>query len=930
MATRLVAKPGGSPVTHKVHDVLRTEEQPLDALFAPRSVAVIGATEKPGTVGRAVLWNLITSPFGGSVFPVNPNRPHVLGIRSYPGIKGIPEPVDMAVIITPAETVPGVMRDCAERGVRAAIVISAGFKETGPAGAELEQKVLYEARRGRMRVVGPNCFGVMAPPRGLNATFSHAIAHPGRIAFVSQSGALCAAVLDWSLREQVGFSAFASIGSMLDVGWGDLIYYLGDDPRTSAIMLYMESVGDARSFLSAAREVALTKPIIVIKAGRTEAAAQAAASHTGSLTGSDEVLHAAFRRSGVLRVDTIADLFHMAEVLAKQPRAKGNKLAIVTNAGGPGVLASDALMAGGGELAVLQPQTIEELSQFLSPHWSHSNPVDTIGGANAEQYTQALRTVAKDANADALLAILVAHGMADTTKAAEIIKGFAGELGKPILASWMGGADVEAGEHILNSANIPAYPYPETAARMFNYLWRYSYNIRGLYETPAATDSEGHDAARALVLIERARAAGRTLLTEYESKQVLEAYHIPTVRTMVAASAEEAVSFARSIGFPVVLKLHSETLTHKTDVGGVKLDLADEAGVRAAFASIQRSVTEKAGAEHFLGVTVQPMEKTEGYEIILGSSLDPQFGPVLLFGAGGQLVEVFEDRALALPPLNTTLARRLMEQTRIFRALGGVRGRAPVDLGALEQLLVRFSYLVVEQRWIKEIDINPLVVSIPHPVGQDRADKGGPPVLALDARIVLHGPETRPEDVPPLAIRPYPGQYAGPWTLRDGVPVTIRPIRPEDEPLMVEFHKELSDRSVYLRYFNALKLSQRIAHERLTRICFIDYDREMALVTEHRRPDGRREIIGVARLSKLHGRNEAELAVLISDLYQHRGLGTELLRRVLQFGRDERLDRAFSSFLEENVEMARISEKLGFKVSTSVEDHMLEAEIFLS
>ncbi|HYX68022.1 MAG TPA: GNAT family N-acetyltransferase, partial [Terriglobales bacterium] len=388
----------------------------------------------------------------------------------------------------------------------------------------------------------------------------------------------------------------------------------------------------------------------------------------------------------------------------------------------------------------------------------------------------------------------------------------------------------------------------------------------------------------------------------------------------------------RLLGFPVVLKLHSETVTHKTDVGGVKLDLAGETEVRAAFESIRRSVTEKAGAQHFLGVTVQPMEKMEGYEIILGSSLDPQFGPVLLFGAGGQLVEIFEDRALALPPLTTTLARRMMEQTRIYKALGGVRGRAPVDMAALEQLLVRFSYLVVEQRWIKEIDVNPLLVSSPHPVAQNARDKGGPPsgLLALDARIVLHGPEVQADELPPLTIRPYPAQYAGPWTMRDGVAITIRPIRPDDEPLMVDFHKGLSDRSVYLRYFNALKLSQRIAHDRLIRICFIDYDREMALVAEHKRPDGAREIIGVARLSKLHGMNEAELAVLISDLYQHRGLGTELLRRVLQFGRDEKLDRAFSSFLEENVEMARISEKLGFKVSSTPEDHMLEADIVLS
>ena len=917
MAAPLVSKLAPSPVTHKVHDVLRTEGQPLDAIFAPRSVAVIGATEKPGTVGRAILWNLITSPFGGSVFPVNPNRPHVLGIKAYPGIKEVPERVDLAMVITPAETVPGVIRDCAERGVRAAIVISAGFKETGPAGVELERQVLYEAQRGRMRIVGPNCFGVMAPPRGLNATFSHAIAHSGRIAFVSQSGALCAAVLDWSLREQVGFSAFASIGSMLDVGWGDLIYYLGDDPRTSAIMLYMESVGDARSFLSAAREVALTKPIIVIKAGRTAAAAQAAASHTGSLTGSDEVLHAAFRRSGVLRVDTIADLFHMAEVLAKQPRAKGNRLAIVTNAGGPGVLASDALMAGGGELAVLQPESIEELSAFLSPHWSRSNPVDTIGGANAEQYTQAVRVAAKDPNADALLAILVAHGMADTTKAAEIIKGFAHEVGKPILASWMGGADVVAGQQILNRANIPVYPYPETAARMFNYLWRYNYNLRGLYETPAVTDAEVHDSERAAGIVASARAAGRALLTEYESKQVLEAYGIPSVRTAIASTADQAMKLAASFGFPVVLKLHSETLTHKTDVGGVKLNLMSEAEVRAAFDAISAAVAQKAGPEHFLGVTVQPMVKTEGYEIILGSSLDPQFGPVLLFGAGGQLVEIFEDRALALPPLTTTLARRLMEQTRIYKALQGVRGRAPVDLAALEQLLVRFSYLVSEQRWIKEIDVNPLLVS---------AER----LLVLDARVVLHGPQVHQDELPALAIRPYPAQYCGIWNMAGGTPVSIRPIRPDDEPLMVEFHTGLSERSVYLRYFNAVKLSHRIAHERLTRICFLDYDREMALVADHRRDDGSHEIIGVARLSKLHGRNEAEVAVLVSDLWQRRGLGTELLRRVLQFGRDERLDSAGATFLEENVEMARISVKLGFKVNRSAEEHVLDAQIVLS
>lgn len=907
-------------VSEPIHDLLRAERQPLDAIFAPRSVAVIGATERPASVGRTILANLQASPFGGPVFPVNPTRSSVLGIKSYPSIASVPERVELAVVVTPAATVPAVIGECVDAGVKGAIVISAGFKETGAAGAELEARILEQARRGRMRIIGPNCLGVMSPFSGLNATFAQGMAHQGKVAFVSQSGALCTAILDWSFRELVGFSAFVSIGSMLDVDWGDLIYYLGDDPHTESIVLYMESIGDARSFLSAAREVALTKPIIVIKAGRTEQAAKAAASHTGALAGSDEVLDAAFRRCGVLRVQNISDLFYMAEVLSKQPRPRGPRLAIVSNAGGPAVLATDALIAGHGELAQLSAQTLAALDEFLPPHWSHGNPVDILGDAGPDRYGRALEIVSRDENCDGLLVMMAPQGMTDPTGTAEKLRPLANSTGKPVLASWMGGAVASVGEAVLNHAGIPTFPFPDTAARAFNYMWRYSYNLRGLYETPAleadsGTGTSGHDRANAIV--QNARQAGRTLLTETESKQLLAAYGIPTVPTHVARNVDEAVTRASEIGYPVVLKLFSETITHKTDVGGVQLNLGDAEAVRGAYRKIEESVTRKAGAEHFQGVTVQPMVNVEGYELIVGSSLDSQFGPVLLFGSGGQLVEVYRDRALALPPLNTTLARRMMEQTRIFAALKGVRGRPPVDLGALEQLLVRFSRLVTENPTIREIDINPLVAS-------------AETLIALDARVVVHPPSVTAEQMPRSVIRPYPSQYVATWTMRTGEAVTIRPIRPEDEPLLVWFHQTLSERSVYLRYFQQLQLAQRVAHERLTRICFIDYDREMALVAEHRNPEtGQPEIIGVGRLSKLHGTDEAETAFLVSDKYQRQGVGGELLKRLVQAGRDEKIARVVGYMLPENHAMKRVFERLSFRLTREPREELLRAELAL-
>jgi acetyltransferase len=881
----------------------------LDSIFLPKSVAVVGATEKVGSVGRTVLWNLMNTPFGGPIYPVNPTRPSVLGIKAYPKLASLPEKPDLVVVTTPAAIIPGIIGEAADLGIAGAVVISAGFKETGPAGVELERQLLAHARRGNMRLVGPNCLGVMNPISGVNATFAAGIARRGNVAFISQSGALCTAVLDWSLREMVGFSAFVSIGSMLDVGWGDLISYFGDDPNTKSIVIYMESIGDARGFLSAAREVALTKPIIVIKPGRTEGAAKAAASHTGSLTGSDDVLEAAFKRCGVLRVNKISDLFYMSEVLSKQPRPQGNRLTIITNAGGPGVLATDALLTSGGALAEVSKVTMDELNKVLPPVWSHNNPIDVIGDASPDLYAKALEVAGRDPNSDGLLVILTPQAMTDATATAEKLKAFGHVEGKPVLASWMGGDEVAAGEAILNRADIPTFAYPDTAAMVFTSMWQYSENLRALYETPVPSadpaDLES-GRAKAAAMIEAVKKTGRTILTEAESKDLMGSYGIPTVITKIAKTEAAAVKVAKEIGFPIVLKLYSETITHKTDVGGVQLNLKDEADVRRAFNDIKTAVTEKKGAEHFQGVTVQKMIKlADGYEIILGSSIDPQFGPVLLFGMGGQLVEIFKDKSLSLPPLNTTLARRMMERTKIYHALKGVRGRKPVDLAALEKLMVGFSQLVAEQRWIKEIDINPLFAS-------------GDDLVALDARVILHDPKTAEDQLPKLAIRPYPTQYISAWKMKDGKKVTIRPIRPEDEPVMVKFHEGLSERSVYLRYFSPLKLQQRVAHTRLVRICFNDYDREIALVAEQKDSAGKTQIIGVARLSKLHSTNAGEFAVVVIDKWQHKGLGTELTKRLVQIAKNEKLGSLVAYTLRENKEMQQMCKKVGFKVRTPV------------
>jgi acetyltransferase len=870
----------------------------LDAIFNPKGVAVVGATERPNTVGRTIFYNLITNPFGGTVYPVNPGRDSVLGVKAYKSLSDCPGDIDLVVVVTPSQTVPGIVQEAVDKGAKGAIIISAGFKERGPEGIALEERVMAIAQ-DKMRIIGPNCLGVMNPIGGMNATFAAAMANPGNIGFLSQSGAMCTSVLDYSFEENLGFSAFVSVGSMLDVDWGDLIYYLGDDPRTEAIVIYMESVGNARSFLSAAREVALKKPIIVVKAGRTEAAAQAAASHTGSLTGSDDVLDAAFRRVGVLRVDEISDIFYTAEVLSKQPRPAGRRLSIITNAGGPGVLATDSLIRDGGELADISDETMTALNEILPEAWSHANPIDILGDATPETYAKSLEVASKDENADGMLIILTPQSMTDPTKTAEYLKPYA-NIGKPVIASWMGGEEIRAGEQVLAQAGIPNFPFPDTAVRLFNYMWKYSYSLRGLYQVPnAAEDADGFDRETAQTIIETVRAQGRQILTETESKAVLAAYDIPTIPMAIAETSEQAVRAADEMGYPVVVKLNSETITHKTDVGGVRLNLQNAQDVEEAFMAIQRNVAEQYTPQDFNGVSVQPMIKLdEGYELILGSSLDPQFGPVLLFGTGGTLVEVYKDKALGLPPLTTTLARRMIDQTKIAEALKGIRGRAPVDTEFLEKIIVRFGQLAVENPLIAEMDINPMFVSDQY-------------ILALDARVVLHPPDTDLATIPQPAIRPYPNQYASTYALDDRE-LIIRPIKPEDEPMAVEFHQSLSEQTVKLRYMYNFPLQQRITHERLAALTFVDYDRQIALVAVDE-SNVEPKMVAVARLKYLSGTKEVgEFTILVSDEYQGQGLGSHLLGRLLDIGKQEGVKRVFGRLMIQNNKSVEFLHNFGF------------------
>lgn len=892
----------------------------LDAFFRPASVAVIGASVAPGSVGSILMHNLLQNQFGGVVYPINPKRKAVHGVYCYPSLLDTPETADLAVIATPAATVPDMIEQCVQRGIRAAIVISAGFSELGAEGRVLEQRI-RDIALGKMRIVGPNCLGIIHPPSGLNASFASAMARAGRIALLSQSGAICTSILDWARERNIGFSTFVSVGTMLDVDFADLIDYFGDDSNTHSIVLYMESVGDVRKFISAARAVARSKHVILVKAGRHEAGAKAAASHTGALAGSDAAFDAAVRRAGILRVTTIPDLFNMAEILAHQPFPRGPSLAIVTNAGGPGVMATDALMLGGGQLAALSQESLDALSKTLPPFWSHGNPIDVLGDASPQRYEQAVEICVKDPNVQGVLVLLTPQAMSDPTETARRLARFAKLKGKPILASWMGGADVRAGRTVLGEAGIAAFESPEAAIKAFLNLVQYHRSQDLLYELPAALPEDWQpNQRRAQTLLDEVRKSGRSLLTEYEAKELLTCYGIPTVPTINARSADEAVAAAKQLGYPVVLKLWSETITHKTDAGGVVLNVGDDNAVRGAFGQIKENVrryeeerenrrkgegekkvelpfSPSAPLPFFLGVTVQPMVRAKGYELIVGSSVDGQFGPTILFGAGGVLVEVFKDSALGLPPLNRTLARRLIERTQIFTALEGVRGKKPIPLADLETLLVRFSYLLCDFLEIHEIDINPLLAS---PDG----------LIALDARVVLGATKSR------LAIEPYPNQHTTSWRLPNGTDIVVRAIRPEDEPLIEDHHRSLSEQSIRMRFFSMVKALSR---DRLIRLCNLDYAREMALVAVRKNAEGKPEIIGVSRYYMSPTTRSAEFAVIVRDAYQGEGLGQHLMERLIAVARERGVRQLVGAVLRDNNRMLTLAKELGFRDGKSID-----------
>ncbi len=872
----------------------------LDKIFNPKSIAVIGASDQEGSVGHALMDNLLNSDFAGVVYPVNVKRPSVHSIKAYNSVKDIPDKVDLAIIATPARTVPGVIAECGEAAVPGAVIISAGFKEVGGEGVEMSKKILAIAKTAGIRIIGPNCLGFIKPSLHLNASFAGKMALPGKIAFISQSGALCTAILDWSVKNNVGFSHFVSIGEMLDIGFHDLIDYFGDDPKTESILIYMESLSDARRFMSAARAVSRNKPIILLKVGRSEAGAKAARSHTGSLAGNDAVFNAAFKRAGIIRVDTAVGLFHCAKALAMQPRPRGNRVAVITNAGGPGVIATDSLIYSGGEIAGLEEQTIAKLDKFLPGSWSRGNPVDILGDAEPARYRQAVEICLADKNADAVLVILTPQAMTDPSAVARELVTIRNSQGKTILASWMGGADVAEGREILETGHIPVYRTPEDAILSFTYIYNYSRNLELLYETPATIPHafKPKIAANRKLLAEIIE-SGRFALTEAEAKRLLANYQIPVLEHAVAASAAQAAQAAHKIGFPVVMKIMSPDIIHKTDVGGVCLDIKTPEEARRAYDKIMASSRRAVPQADIRGVFIEAM-RTKRYELLIGSKKDPTFGPAILFGMGGVAVEVFKDTNVGLPPLNMSLSQRLIEDTKVYKLLKGYRGMPGVDIGAIQFLLYKFAYLLADFPEIKEIDINPFGVD----------EHGG---FVLDAKVLLDKNISAGEIKPysHLVISPYPKEYISRFTLKNGQTAVLRPIRPEDEPLEAEMFENFSKTTQHHRFFGLIK---DITHEMLVRYTQIDYDREIALIAELSE-NKEKKMAGVARLIADPYSESAEFAIVVADPWQRQGLGHRFTGEILKIARQRGIKTVWGKFYADNKAMTAIFTTHGFKIS---------------
>jgi acetyltransferase len=875
----------------------------LNKLFEPRSVAVFGASDREGAVGNLVFRNMIEGGFKGEVFPINPKHEEVQGHKAYPDLKSIGQPVDLAVITTPAATVPSIIEACGKHGIRSAVIISAGFREVGPQGMKLEQAVLENARRYGLRFVGPNCLGLMRPDTGLNCTFNKGNASPGNIALVSQSGALCTAILDWAAANKIGFSAVVSTGISADIDFGDILDYLVNDPKTKSILLYIEGIHNALSFMSGLRAAARFKPVIALKVGRHASGSKAAMSHTGALVGADDVFESALRRAGVVRGLRIANLFSAASTLTFPIKASGERLAIITNGGGPGVMATDRAADLGLPLAELAKDTLKRLNEVLPATWSHANPVDIIGDATPERYSQAVAICMEDPGVDGLLVILTPQAMTDPAGVAASLVALGKTKGKPLITCWMGEIQVAEGRRILRDANIPTFNTPETAVDAFSYLVNYSRNQKLLMETPEPMSLDKvPDVEGARLIIESVLAEGRKVLSEVESKAVLHAFHIPTASASIVRSPNETLVQAESIGFPVALKINSPDITHKSDAGGVRLGISNAQAARSAYNEMLAAVRKNRPEARIDGVTIEPMlQRPNGRELLIGLVTDPVFGPVITFGAGGIAVEVMGDRAVTLPPLNRKLVQDLIGRTRISKLLGAFRHMPKVNMEALEQVLLRVSEIACELPLIKELDINPLIV-----------DENG--AMAVDARIVVDYHVQTSDRYSHMAIYPYPSHLVTKRQLPNGTDMVIRPIRPEDAELEQDFVRNLSDQAKYFRFMQAI---DELSPQMVARFTQIDYSREMALIAVVQNTEGKETEIGVARYSINPDGRSCEFAIVVADEWQRQGIAHLLMQQLVATARNHGLQIMEGDVLANNYDMLTLVEKLGFVISTS-------------
>jgi acetyltransferase len=873
----------------------------LKHLFQPKSVAVIGASKRPHSVGATVLKNLVVGGYAGTIMPVNPKYESLAGLQVYKGIGQLPQTPDLAVICTPPATIPGLITELGERGTRAAIVLTGGLQTlTDLSGKTMKEAMLAAARPHLLRILGPNCVGLIAPGVRLNASFAHTDALPGKLAFVSQSGAMVTGVLDWAKSRGIGFSKFISLGNGADVDFGDVLDYLASDGETQAIMLYVEAITSARKFMSAARAAARSKPTIVIKSGRAPEGAKAASSHTGALAGSDDVYDAAIRRAGMLRVYSTEDLFDAVETLARARPLRGDRLAIMTNGGGPGVMATDHLMMKRGHLSNLSEATLRKLNEILPVGWSHGNPVDIIGDAPAERYAQTLEVLLRDEEADAILFIHAPTAIVPSVDVASAVAPIAKKAYRNVLACWLGGEAVAQARATFAHAGIPTYDTPEKGVRGFMQMVQYRHNQQLLMEVPSAISTpfvEERDKAREVV--SRVLEEGRQMLSEPESKKVLAAYGIPVVETRKAKTAEEAVQVAQEIGFPVALKILSPEVIHKSDVGGVALDLEHADAVRSVAVRMENRLRNLMPNARLEGFTVQSMaRRPEGQELIVGVSTDPVFGPVILFGRGGIEVEVIADHAVALPPLNMVLARDLISRTRVSRLLQGFRHRPPADIDAICRSLIQVSDMIIDIPEIVELDINPLV-----------ADPSG--VIALDARIAVK--RAAASGVDRLVIRPYPSELEE-WIDWHGEPLLLRPVRPEDGPQHLAFFNALDQEDIRYRIFTRMR---ELQPSQLARLTQIDYDREMAFIATRRRVDGTFETLGVARAIADPDNIDAEFAIIVRSDMKGRGIGSMLMRKLIGYCRSHGTRRIIGETLNYNRGLLTLVRKFGFTTGIS-------------